>query len=146
MKRKFGLAITLGIAMSFANTLNAQQKLNPAIEAKVSALVQQMTLEEKVGQMAQVSIESLGNSNGQQFSFSEKMRDAVVNYKIGSILNSPGPLQTVQDWNRLIAEMQNVAKETRFKIPILYGLDHIHGTGYIRIKSSRRAMDIFTCT
>ena len=131
MKRKFRLAITLGIAISFANTLNAQQKLNPAIEAKVSALLKQMTLEEKVGQMAQVSIESLGNSKGQQFSFSEKMRDAVVNYKIGSILNSPGPLQTAQDWNRLIAEIQNVAKETRLKIPILYGLDHIHGTGYI---------------
>src|SRR5215207_7171998 len=69
------------------------------------ALIKQMTLEEKVGQMAQVSIESLGNSKGQQFSFSEKMRDAVVNYKIGSILNSPGPLQPVNDWNRLITEM-----------------------------------------
>jgi hypothetical protein len=54
-------------------------------------LLKQMTLEEKVGQMAQVSIESLGSGRGGQFSFTEKLKDAVVNYKIGSILNSPGP-------------------------------------------------------
>ena len=40
----------------------AQPRLNPAIENKVEALLKQMTLEEKVGQMAQVSIESLGSS------------------------------------------------------------------------------------
>src|SRR6266705_3521535 len=53
------------------------QTTNPAIESKVSQLLKQMTLEEKVGQMAQVSIESLGSSKGQVFSFSDKMKDAV---------------------------------------------------------------------
>jgi Beta-glucosidase-related glycosidases len=109
----------------------AQQKLNPAIENKVGTLLKQMTLEEKVGQMAQVSIESLGSNRSNVFSFTDKMKDAVVNYKLGSILNSPGPLQSAQDWNRLITEMQDAAKQTRLKIPILYGLDHIHGVGYI---------------
>ena len=108
----------------------AQGKLNPYIESKVDVLIRQMTLEEKVGQMAQVSIESLGRSNGQAFSFTEKMKDAVVNYKIGSILNSPGPLQTVQDWNRIIKEIQDAAHQTRLKIPVLYGLDDIHGVNY----------------
>src|ERR1700750_3019906 len=102
MNIKLGFSLTLMTAISFFTHGNAQQKLNPAIEAKVNALLKQMTLEEKVGQMAQVSIESLGASQGQQFSFKEKMKDAVVNYKIGSILNSPGPLQSAQDWNRLI--------------------------------------------
>src|SRR5437764_11680065 len=102
-----------GIASVFFLSLvffRAHAQLNPAIESKVNALLKQMTLEEKVGQMAQVSIESLGGSkNGQPFDFSDKMKDAVVNYKIGSILNSPGPLQSASDWNRLITEMQDAA-------------------------------------
>jgi beta-glucosidase len=109
----------------------AQPRLNPAIESKVNALLKQMTLEEKVGQMAQVSIEATGSSKGNVFSFSDTMRDAVVNYKVGSILNSPGPLQSLKDWNRLIPAIQDATKQTRLKIPIIYGLDHIHGVSYI---------------
>src|SRR3954471_6789394 len=98
---------------------NAQT--NPAIETKVTNLLKQMTLEEKVGQMAQVSIESLGSNQGTVFSFGQKMTDAVVNFKIGSVLNTPGPLQSPQDWNRIISEIQDAAAKTRLKIPILYG-------------------------
>src|SRR5215203_5396049 len=110
-------------------TTEAQQKLNPAIETKITNLLRGMTPEEKVGQMAQVSIESLGGVQNGRFTFSEKMKDAVVNYKIGSILNTPGPLQSTQDWNRILTEIQDAAKQT--KIPVLYGLDHIHGVSYI---------------
>jgi beta-glucosidase len=131
MKIKIGLGIALLAAANFGVKVNAQQKINPAIETKVTSLLKQMTLEEKAGQMAQVSIESLGNAQGTQFSFSEKMRDAVVNYKIGSVLNTPGPLQSVQNWNGIITQIQNAAKETRLKIPVIYGLDHIHGVSYI---------------
>src|SRR5438046_2591654 len=81
----------------FSLATHSQQKLNPSIENKVGALLKQMTLEEKVGQMAQVSIESLGSNRSNIFLFTDKMKDAVVNYKLGSILNSPGPLQSAQD-------------------------------------------------
>ena len=107
---------------------NAQS--NSGIEVKVNALVKHMTLEEKAGQMAQVSIESLGEWKNGKFMFTDKMKDAVVNYKIGSILNTPG-VQSPQEWNRLIAEMQDAAKKTSNKIPILYGLDNVHGVSYV---------------
>jgi beta-glucosidase len=131
MKKIFGFAITLAISLGLSHSIFAQQKIDPAIESKVDALLKQMTLEEKVGQMAQVSIESLGSSKGQQFSFSDKMKDAVVNYKIGSVLNTPGPLQSASDWNRIITELQNAAQQTRLKIPVLYGLDDNHGVNYV---------------
>src|SRR5688572_14853744 len=131
MKRKSSFFILMLLISGLCYVSNAQQKINPSIEAKVTALLKQMTLEEKVGQMAQVSIESLGSGRGNQFSFSDKLKDAVVNYKIGSILNSPGPLQSANDWNRIITEIQDRAKETRLKIPVLYGLDHIHGLSYV---------------
>lgn len=128
MKYKKGWIFLIGLL--FFVYANGQQKLNPDIEKRVDALINQMTLEEKVGQMAQVSIESLGAPKDGHFFFNEKMEDAVTNYEIGSVLNSPGPLQSVDDWNRLIAEIQDAASKTRLKIPILYGLDHIHGVNY----------------
>jgi beta-glucosidase len=109
----------------------AQQTINPVIEAKVNALVKTMTVQEKVGQMAQVSIESVGGLKEEKFSFSDKMKDAVVNFKVGSILNTPGALQSASDWNRIITEIQDASKQTRLKIPVLYGLDDIHGANYI---------------
>src|SRR5688572_19441813 len=106
------------VCISFlpAIEIKAQQKIDPVIEKKVDALLKQMSLEEKVGQMAQVSIESLGNTNNNVFTFSDKMKDAVVNFKIGSILNTPG-LQSAADWNRIISEIQEAAKQTKLKVP-----------------------------
>lgn len=111
------------------SNLYAQANKN---ETKINALVKQMTLEEKVGQMAQVSIESLGKIEGDNFVFDKaKLEDAVENYKIGSILNSPGiPLKPGQ-WNAVIEQIQNAAKQTKMKIPVLYGLDDNHGCNYI---------------
>lgn len=107
------------------------QSQNAAIESKISAIVKKMTLEEKVGQMAQVSIESLGKIGNGTFVFNkEKFRDAVVNYKIGSMLNTPG-LQNAQQWNDIIGQVQKAAMETRMKIPVLYGLDDNHGVNYV---------------
>ena len=100
--------------------------------ANISDLMKKMTLEEKVGQMAQVSIESLGKLQGENFVFDEaKLKDAVVNYKIGSILNSPGQPLTPSQWNVVVEQIQNAAKQTNKKIPVLYGLDDNHGANYV---------------
>jgi len=101
------------------------------IESRIRALVGKMTLEEKVGQMAQVSIESLGSIRNGTFVFdSGKIRDVVIHYKIGSILNTPG-LQNVHQWDDIIAQIQDLAKKTRLGIPVLYGLDDNHGVNYV---------------
>jgi beta-glucosidase len=122
----FCCAIVLSPAMSKAQTNEA------VVNAKVNALVKKMTLEEKVGQMAQVSVESLGKIEGSNFIFDQdKLKDAVVNYKIGSILNSPGaPLKAAQ-WNEVVEQIQKAANETKMKIPVLYGLDDNHGCNYV---------------
>jgi beta-glucosidase len=115
-------------ALSLSNVFAQQNK----VEAKINALVKQMTLEEKVGQMAQVSVESLGKIEGDNFIFDEaKLKDAVQNYKIGSILNSPGEPLTAAKWNAVVEQIQNAAKQTKLKIPVLYGLDDNHGCNYV---------------
>jgi beta-glucosidase len=130
MKRVLTMALAVAATLGLTK-LNAQQRIDPSIESKVDALLKQMTLEEKIGQMAQVSIESLGSLKGQQFSFSDKLKDAVINYKVGSILNTPGALQSASDWNRILTEIQKAAQQTKLKIPVLYGLDDIHGVNYV---------------
>ena len=125
------LFLFLFILMTMLAGRSKAQSLNSATESKINAMVKQMTLEEKAGQMAQVSIESLGSIKDGKFSFNQdKFKDAVVNYKIGSILNTPG-LQNAQQWNAIIEEIQNAAKETKMKIPVLYGLDDNHGVNYV---------------
>jgi beta-glucosidase len=133
MKRKIKISCSYIFLLSIIamSSPGISQSQNAAIESKISAIVKKMTLEEKVGQMAQVSIESLGKIGNGTFVFNkEKFRDAVVNYKIGSMLNTPG-LQNAQQWNDIIGQVQKAAMETRMKIPVLYGLDDNHGVNYV---------------
>ncbi|MDQ6762121.1 MAG: glycoside hydrolase family 3 C-terminal domain-containing protein, partial [Bacteroidota bacterium] len=130
MKKNYALAIVVltALALGFSKL---QAQVTTSAKPNISAMVKQMTLEEKVGQMAQVSIESLGGIQNGNFSFDQnKFKDAVVNYKVGSLLNTPGLLNAGQ-WNRVIEEIEKAAKETRMKIPVLYGLDDNHGVNYV---------------
>jgi beta-glucosidase len=59
------------------------------------------------------------------------LRKAVVDYGVGSILNVDNQALSVQKWQELIRAIQLEAQKTRLKIPVLYGLDSIHGANYV---------------
>jgi beta-glucosidase len=109
-------------------------KLNPSIESKINVLLKQMTLQEKVGQMAQVAIDVVGKVDYSKQTYTidpDKLNDVIVNYKVGSILNTPpGVLLTPEQWNQVLSDIQDAAQKTKLKIPVLYGLDDIHGVNY----------------
>jgi beta-glucosidase len=111
------------------------QRLNPAIEGKITTLLKQMTLEEKVGQMAQVAIDQIGHTDYATKTFNvdaDKLNDIIVKYKVGSILNTPPSiLLGPKEWNNINAALNNAAQQTRMKIPVIYGLDDIHGASYV---------------
>lgn len=122
------------IFFSAVISYQGKTQTNAVIENKISQLLKQMTLEEKVGQMAQVAIDVIGTVNYSTQTFTvvpDKLIDVVVNYKVGSILNSPGVLLTADNWNNIIADIQNAATKTKLKIPVIYGLDVIHGVNYV---------------
>ena len=132
LKKIFQFLFLFCSPILFAAHKSEAQTNEAAINAKVNALVKKMTLEEKVGQMAQVSVESLGKIKGDNFVFDEaKLKDAVENYKIGSILNSPGQPLAAAQWNTVVEQIQNAAKQTKLNIPVLYGLDDNHGCNYV---------------
>ncbi|RMG61011.1 MAG: glycoside hydrolase family 3 protein, partial [Calditrichaeota bacterium] len=107
------------------------------IDQKVDALLSKMTLEEKVGQLTQVTIQAVSSQaesvNGHHQLDMDKLRRAIVDYHVGSILNVYDAAFPVAHWQEVITTIQNVAlKQTRLGIPILYGIDAVHGMNYAK--------------
>ncbi len=136
MKRIVSLAVLIILCLSLIlSPREKNMKKEEVIEKKVKNLLSQMSLEEKIGQMTQVTIETMAKQHGtatQHFEYDiDKMKDAIVKYHVGSILNVYDVALSVDYWHKLITEIQDIAtKETRLKIPILYGIDAIHGANY----------------
>lgn len=118
--------------------LSCTQNKQSEIEIKVDGIISQMSIEEKVGQMAQVTLDVIGNGSDRHASNepfaidSARLRDVIVKYHVGSILNTTNNYALPpQQWNKIITLIQNVAmQETRMKIPVIYGVDAIHGVTY----------------
>lgn len=130
LKTQFTVA---ALAIASIVTVSAQNK-SADIDKKVDALISKMSLEEKVGQMTQVNLNltlkgGYGNNDG--VVDSSGMRVAVAKWKVGSILNAINHAYSVPTWHSIITQMQDIAlKETPNKIPVLYGIDAIHGTTF----------------
>ena len=101
--------------------------------AKIQALVAKMTAKEKVGQMTQLELGTITDGWGDAMKISpEKLRKAVVDYGVGSLLNVKDQAIPQQKWREIIAAIDAEAKKTRLKIPVVYGIDSIHGANYVR--------------
>ena len=131
MKKNRFIALTAAlVALTACNTT---PKVAPAIpqdkdiEAKVEKLLKEMTLEEKIGQMTQIT--STAIANGLEIT---PAGDSIIRtYKVGSILNTPGGIaQTPEGYDKFVQEINRITLEAT-GTPTLYGLDHIHGTSYV---------------
>ncbi len=96
---------------------------------KVEALLSKMTLDEKIGQMTQVTLGVVSTSQDGVLD-TGRLAIAVEKYKVGSILNVTNHALTVDQWRKVITQIQDDAAKTRLKIPVIYGLDGIHGQTY----------------
>nr|MBC7612699.1 glycoside hydrolase family 3 C-terminal domain-containing protein [Pseudopedobacter sp.] len=105
-------------------------------DKKIAELVQKMTLKEKVGQMAQITLNVITKGKN-RFNSDEPvvldpvaMKKAFEDYKLGSVLNTANNrARTPQVWYQLITQIQDAGKG-RLNIPIVYGIDAIHGATY----------------
>jgi beta-glucosidase len=113
MKKIFySFAFLLVIKLIFPNCIIAQQK---TIDQKVDSVLKLMTLDEKIGQLNQYTSSW---STGPVSPEGNKLLE-IKDGKIGSLLNVKGVDKT--------RSMQEVAMQSRLKIPLLFGLDVIHG-------------------
>lgn len=124
------------IVISMIGFFNCQKKTVQPIDEKVERLLAQMTLEEKIGQMTQLTIDSVSKVKGTESDSHQidlaKLEEAIIEYHISSILNVYDAAYTLDYWHEIITQIQDIAtKKTRLGIPIIYGIDAIHGANYI---------------
>ncbi|MDW7680858.1 MAG: glycoside hydrolase family 3 N-terminal domain-containing protein, partial [bacterium] len=137
MKRKLW-PILMTYLMSFLFLIsNPARSETKKLDKKIDDLLSSMTIEEKIGQMTQISVEILTKDGVEPEDRVEldmqKLRQAVVKYNVGSILNVGTSAHSLDRWQKIITTIQDVAtKETRLKIPIIYGIDAIHGASYTK--------------
>lgn len=97
--------------------------LNPRlpVSKRVDDLLRRMTLEEKVGQMTQAERGAV-----------DENRDQITELKLGSILSGGGSApadNTPEGWADMVDAYQSKALATRLRIPLIYGIDSVHGHG-----------------
>lgn len=126
-------------SMVCAGSLVGMAQSSPAIpadsviEAHIQRWLKKMTLEEKVGQMCEITVDVITDFPGSKdgFKLSEAMLDTVIGkYKVGSILNVPlSVAQKKEVWAAAIRQIQEKSMK-EIGIPCIYGVDQIHGTTY----------------
>lgn len=101
---------------------SAYMDTSKPIEERVAALLSQMTLEEKVGQMVQA----------EQMSITP---DEVTEYAVGSVLSGGGSCPSTGNnainWQDRVNELKSAALNTRLGIPLIYGVDAVHGNNNV---------------
>ncbi len=91
------------------------------VEKRVRDLLSRMTLEEKVGQMTQAERGAIDSE-----------RHLITEWKLGSILSGGGSTpkeNTPEAWADMVDAYQSYARLNRLQIPLIYGVDSVHGHG-----------------
>jgi len=90
----------------------------PNYDWQVDSLLSQMTLDEKIGEMTQVDMKALKDDSD------------IQKYFLGSVLSggdSDPADNNATTWLKAVNEYQSWSLKTRMKIPLLYGVDAVHG-------------------
>ena len=90
-----------------------------AVERRVADLLGRMTLEEKIGQMTQAERGAVADTP-----------EVIAEWGLGSVLSGGGSTPTPNTpaaWVEMVNEFQSQALSTRLGIPLIYGIDAVHG-------------------
>ena len=112
------------------------------VEAQVESLLQKMSLQDKVGQMCELAIDKVQQTQGGRGGANQEtlangrlnarnVSETFDKYKVGSILNVPQALaQTPEAWSDIIRSLNIASAKACGGVPELYGVDQIHGASY----------------
>ena len=122
------MACLLSALVSCKTGVKPAIPVDKALEARVEKTLKGMDLDTKIGQMVQLNIDLVTNSEGLD---EAKMESVFGRWKIGSILNVyKGEAQSREYIAELISGLQEASMKY-IGIPMIYGLDMIHGATYI---------------
>lgn len=106
---------------------------DPDVESKVEQVLNKLSLDEKIGQMCELTIDVITDMSVSDSLVlnEEALRTVFEKYKVGSILNVPqGVAQRPEVWSTLIRRLNLLSMETCSEVPQIYGVDQIHGASY----------------
>jgi len=137
MKKLSGVFLIVVFSLFAAIGQGFSQVSDAEINGKVADLLSKMTVEEKIGQMTQISLERMAKNYPavlEPLELDPKMlREVLIDYHVGSLLNVATSSHSVDRWHEIITQIQDIAtKETRLGIPVIYGIDAIHGASYTK--------------
>jgi beta-glucosidase len=126
MMKKLILFFLLFCVCYFVNAENNSNTPN------FDSLIKKMNLKEKIGQLNAVFIGSFVDwSKPELFPDENKIREYILEKKVGCILANSGRPFTREEWKTLITKIQDISlKESSLKIPVLYGIDAVRGFSY----------------
>ena len=130
LRRVFSVFILCAVA---ADVVRAADVADPNV-ARIADLLGRLTVAQKVGQMTQVNLGVVIDRDVRsrvQFD-PDRLAEAVNEYQVGSILNSTSRALTVDEWHEVIRVIQDAALRNDPPVPILYGIDAIHGVNYTK--------------
>lgn len=105
-------------------------------ETDIETLISQMSIEEKVGQTCQITLDAIHKTNdkGQALAPAQidqsKLKEALETYHVGSVLNVGWRTLELAEWKSIMTDIHAPYLKKEQNIPILYGIDAIHGVNY----------------
>jgi beta-glucosidase len=113
--------------------------IGKALGADIEAILAKMDIKDKVGQMVQLDIQKFLIQGTDEIDY-VTMQEWIIANRAGSMLNavfSGGPINgktgwNATEWRQFIIKMQTISQELPSKVPIIYGLDSIHGATYVK--------------
>lgn len=126
------LMFTIGL---FSCSPSGKSPVPSSKSAFVDSVLSTMSLEDKAGEMTQLTLDMV--CVGAPYALEEphrldtaKLQNVLVDLKVGSILNCGGHAYGPEKWHELIGGIQEFAAQKETAIPVLYGIDAIHGATY----------------
>ena len=125
----------LALGMLSCSDKNAKNAIptDKEVEKQVEQLLGRMSLEQKIGQMCEITIDVITDMSEQDtFAFNEEaLKNVIEKYKVGSILNVPkGVAQKPAAWAEIIHRLNQLSMDAQAGVPQIYGVDQIHGASY----------------
>ncbi len=105
------------------------------LDARPDVILRALSLEEKIGEMTQITIQAVssvkGSSTVAQQLDSARLEEFIVRRNVGSLLNVWDVALSPAQWVRFTTTIQRFASRRRVPVPVLFGIDAVHGHQYM---------------
>lgn len=116
-------------SITTSNTTSSEDK-------SLNVRIAQMSIEEKVGQTCQITLDVISQTDAKGATLTPtmidtaKLNEAILKYHVGSVLNVGWRTLSLDEWKGIIPAVQRSYTTGKTNIPVIYGIDAIHGVNY----------------